>query len=225
MDGEGAGEPAAAPAVVLFDFDGVLVHGDTFRGFVSERYARAPWRKVLVLLALPWLLLQWPFSRWRALRTLVHIALLGLDERRYRATSERFADELARRPRQFIRDGLLALRRHQQAGDRVIVVTACEQALAERVLAQLGLDGLEILGSQLRPGWFGLRAQHNFGRRKVQRLAAHGVTSWQRAYSDSPTDAPMLAPAAEPVLVNATPKQCRQVEKALGRATARVAWS
>lgn len=225
MDGEGQ-EGAPAPAVVLFDFDGVLVHGVTFRRFVSERYARAPWRKALALLALPWLLLQLPFSRWRALRTLVHIALLGLDERRYRAASERFADELARRPRQFIRDGLLALRRHQQAGDRVIVVTGREQTLAERVLAQLGLNGLEILGSQLRPGWFGMRVQRrNIGRRKVQRLAAYGVGAWQRAYSDSPTDAPMLAPAAEPVLVNATPKQCRQVEKAIGRATARVAWS
>jgi len=35
---------------------------------------------------------------------------------------------------------------------------------------------------------------------------------------------PMLKPAGEAVLVNGTPKLCKKVEKALGKAVTRVAW-
>jgi phosphatidylglycerophosphatase C len=34
----------------------------------------------------------------------------------------------------------------------------------------------------------------------------------------------MLKPAAEAVLVNGTPRLCKKMEKALGRAVTRVAW-
>jgi phosphatidylglycerophosphatase C len=44
------------------------------------------------------------------------------------------------------------------------------------------------------------------------------------AYSDSSQDLPMLARAGEAVLVNATPKLCKRVEKALGRSVTRVEW-
>lgn len=216
---------AAAPRVVLFDFDGVLIHGDAFYLFMRERYARAPWRVVLALLCAPLLLLPLPFSRRLPLRLLVRIALLGVGERRYQAIVSAFAADLARRPRQFCRDGLQVLRRHQAAGDRVIVVTGCEHALVSGIVAQLGLTNLEILASQLQPGWFGMRPhRHNVGAGKVQLLARHGVTAWQVAYSDALTDVPMLRPATEAVLVNATPALCKQVERALGRTVTRVDW-
>jgi len=216
---------AAAPRVVLFDFDGVLVRGDAFSLFVRERYRRAPWRYALALLAAPLLLALRPFSRRWPLRVLAGIGLLGLGERRYLAAAAAFAAVLARRPRQFFRDGLQALRRHQLAGDRVIVVTGCEHALACGILQQLGLSELEVLASQLRPGWLGMRLlRHNVGRRKVQSLAEHGVGGWQVAYGDSMYDAAMLQLATEAVLVNGTPALCKKVEKALGRAVTRVEW-
>ncbi|KZC19032.1 MULTISPECIES: haloacid dehalogenase-like hydrolase [Rhodanobacter] len=220
-----AGADAASPRVVLFDFDGVLIRGDAFRLFMRERYRRSPWRCVLALLCSPLLLVQRPFSRRWPMYTLVRIALLGLGERRYQLAANAFATTLARRPRQFCRDGLQALRRHQLAGDRVLVVTGCEHALASGILQQLGLTGLEVLASQLRPGWFGMRLlRHNVGRRKVQSLTEHGVGGWQVAYGDSVYDAAMLALAAEAVLVNGTPALCKKVEKALGRAVTRVEW-
>jgi len=211
--------------VVLFDFDGVLVRGDTFGMFVRDRYARDWWRKVLALLAVPWLLLVLPFSRRRALRVLVRIGLMGVDERRYRELAEAFAVTLAHRSRQFHRDGLQALRRHQVTGDRIVVVTGCEEILALGVLAELGLPDVEVLASRLCAGRFGLRpAWHNVGRRKVESLARQGIDAWHLAYSDSSQDLPMLALATEPVLVNATPKLCKRVEKALGRSVTRVEW-
>ncbi len=220
-----AGADVASPRVVLFDFDGVLIRGDAFYLFMRERYRRSWWRRLLALLSAPLLLLQLPFSRRLPLRLLVRIALLGLGERRYRAAASAFAAILARRPKQFSRDGLQALRRHQAQGDRVIVVTGCEHTLVSGILQQLGLTDLEVLASQLRPGWLGMRPLwHNVGRRKVQSLARYGLSEWQVAYGDSMLDAAMLKLAAEAVLVNGTPTLCKKVEKALGRAVTRVEW-
>jgi phosphatidylglycerophosphatase C len=217
---------ATMPRVVLFDFDGVLILGDAFHLFMRERYARSLWRPLLALLYAPLLLLQLPFSRRLPMRTLVRIGLLGLGEKRYQAAANDFAAALVRRPRQFCRDGLQALRRHQAAGDRVVVVTGCEHALVSGILQQLGLTNLEVFASQLRPGWLGMRPlRHNVGVRKVQLLAQHGVTAWHTAYSDSLHDVPMLKPATEVVLVNGTPALCKKVEKALGRAITRAEWS
>ncbi len=216
---------AATPRVVLFDFDGVLIHGDAFRLFMRDRFRGSPWRVLLALWSTPLLLLQLPFSRRLPLRTLGHIALLGVSERRYQLIVDGFAAVLVRRPRQFCRDGLQALRRHQARGDRVLVVTGCEQRLASGILAGLGLTHVEVLASQLKPGWLGMRLlRHNVGRRKVELLAQRGIAEWQLAYSDALLDVPMLRAAGEAILVNGTPALCKKVEKALGRSITRVAW-
>ncbi len=216
---------ASSPRVVLFDFDGVLMHGDAFYLFVRECYAGSLWRKALALLGAPLLLPLLPFSRRLPAYLLVRIALLGMGEPRYRASASAFAATLARRPRQFCRDGLRQLRQHQAQGDRVIVVTGCEDTLVSSILRELGLSDLEVLASQLRLGWVGMRPiRHNVGRRKVQSLTEHGVTAWQIAYGDSMVDVAMLKLAAEPVLVNGTPVLCKKVEKALGRTISRVEW-
>ena len=215
-------QPARA---VLFDFDGVLIHGDAFYLFMRERYRGSLWRRLIALLSVPLLLLQLPFSRRWPINTLVRIALLGLGERRYQAAANAFAAVLVRRPKQFCRDGLQALRRHQGLGERVIVVTGCEHALVSGILQQLGLSEVEVVASQLRPGWLGMRLRrHNVGRRKVQSLAEHGLSAWQVAYGDSMYDAAMLKVADEAVLVNGTPTLCKKMEKALGRAVTRVEW-
>lgn len=219
--------PAAVPGprVVLFDFDGVITVADSFGQFIRHRYAQSFGRKLLALGALPWLLLVRPFS-WRLpVRTLVHVALLGTSAARYRSAAQAFAAQLVRRPRQFNRDALLALRRHQAEGDRVIVVTGCEHTLVRGLMDELGLAEVEVVASELTPRWLGMRVRrHNVGRRKLQSLAEIGVTGWRRAYGDSALDIPMLKAADEAVLVNGSPKLCKRVEKALGRTVERVAW-
>ena len=77
---------------------------------------------------------------------------------------------------------LQTLRRHQAAGDRVIVVTGCEHALVSGILQQLGLANLEVLASQLRRGWLGMRPRwHNVGRRKVEKLARRMAAAAQQS--------------------------------------------
>src|SRR6185312_7538935 len=129
---EGVAETARR--VVLFDFDGVLIRGDTFAMFMRDRYTRASWRKGLVLLLSPWLLLVLPFSRRHVLRSLVRLGLLGLNEARYRDLAQAFAVTLVHQPGRFCREGLSALRRHQAAGDRIVIVTGCEESLVRGVL-------------------------------------------------------------------------------------------
>lgn len=221
----GAAKASDARRVVLFDFDGVLSHGDAFGWFIRERYRRGWWRVLVALLASPWLFALLLVRRRLPRRTLVHIALLGLGERGYGRAAERYADRLARRPRQFLRDGLLALRRHQAAGDRVIVVTGCEQRLVSRLLDQLGLENLEVLASTLKPGLLGMRLrQHNLGAGKAQALAAEGMAACAIAYGDSLHDLAMFRMATEAVLVNGAPKLCKKVEQGLGRSVRRVEW-
>ena len=222
---DNVGADASASRIVLFDFDGVLFHGDSFSMFMRDRYRRSLLSKILALLTMPWWLPCLVFSRWWAARTLVHVALFGMSEERYRRAIDAFADQLVRRPRQFCRDGLHVLRRHIAEGDEVFVVTGCEQVLAARLLLQLGLPEVGVIGSQVKPGWSGMRVKvHNVGRRKVQSLAAKGVKSWRVAYGDSMLDMQMLKQAHEPVLVNGTPKLCKRMERALGRSVTRVSW-
>lgn len=220
------GAASGVRRTVLFDFDGVLVRGDMFSMFMRDHYARAHWRKGLVLLLSPLLLPALAFARRRVLRVLVHLALLGLDETRYRELATAFAATFVRRPGHFCREGLHALRRHQAAGDRIVIVTGCEDSLVRSMLAELGVANVEVLASRLRAGRFGMRPDwHNVGSRKVEMLAQHGIDACHIAYSDSHQDLPMLALAAEAVLVNAAPKLCKRVEKALGRSVIRAEWT
>ncbi|GGA09836.1 HAD family hydrolase [Dyella caseinilytica] len=222
---DNTGADDRASRIVLFDFDGVLFQGDSFSMFMRHRYKQSWLSKSLAVLSMPWWLLCLLLSRWWGARALVHVALFGMGQKRYQQIAEAFADDLVRRPRQFYRDGLLALRKHVADGDEVMVVTGCEQVLAARLLSQLGLPEVGVIGSQLKPGWFGMRITvHNVGRRKVQSLAARGVKAWRVAYGDSMFDVPMLKQAREAVLVNGTPKLCKRVEKAIGRTVTRVAW-
>lgn len=219
------GADASVSRVVLFDFDGVLLHGDAFSLFIRSRYARSWWRRLLALPCLPWVALMLPFSRRLAARTLVHAALFGMRPARYRALATAFGQALVHQSRRFCRDGLRQLRHHQQAGDRVIVVTGCEEALVGAIMRELGLGEVEICASRLRSTWLGMRTGfHNIGASKLKALAAKGVATWRVAYTDSLMDVPMLKPAAEPVLVNGTPKQCKKMDAALGRVVGRVAW-
>lgn len=222
---EAAGTHASTSRVVLFDFDGVLLHGDAFNLFIRSRYARSWLCRLLALPCVPWVAVMLPFSRRLAARTLVHAALFGMGTRRYHALAAAFAVDLVRHSRRFCRDGLRQLRHHEQAGDRVIVVTGCEEALVGAIMRELGLGEIELCASRLRPTWLGMRTGfHNVGANKLKVLAEHGVHACRCAYTDALQDVPMLKVAAEPVLVNGTPKLCKKMDAALGRVVGRVAW-
>lgn len=219
-------QPPDAVCTALFDFDGVLMRGDAFGLFVRASLRRARWRYALaVLLALP-LLPSLPFTRHWVVRAFVSAVLLGLSEPRYRRLAAEFGDALARQPGRFHREALTRLRRHVAEGDRVLVVTGCEETLVRSIFDALGLVDIPLLASRLKPGMIGMRvALHNVGVRKLESLRTAGVLPpWDVAYGDSVNDLPMLREAREAVLVNASPQWCKQVEQVLGRSVTRVHW-
>jgi phosphatidylglycerophosphatase C len=172
-----------------------------------------------------------PLAGIRSLRmpvagVFVRIGLLGVGATRYREMARAFATELVQRPRIFIRDGIATMRRHLVDGDRVVIVTGCEQTLVRAIFESIGLHDLEIIASRLREGRLGMRKDvHNIGARKPEQIAAHGLgETWDIAYSDSSRDIPMLRPAREAVLVNAGSETVKRVERALGRPLRRVDW-
>lgn len=215
------------PQVVLFDFDGVLVAGDSFahvlRTLIRERW----WRRALALavtpIAMPLLLNGRTMSLGAAIYQ--RIALLGEDAGAFDARLAGFAQALARNPARVHAEAFATLRAHLARGDRVLVVSGSEQRLVERVLATLGVEGVEVLGSRLvqeRGRW---RVQrHCYGARKVEALAQIGIAAWDVAYTDSLSDLPMLAGARRAVLVNAGDALLERATRRLGRVPERLRW-
>lgn len=228
MSGSSSSRPRESRRVVLFDFDGVIVRGDSFARFLLTHYRRSWWRAALLLPAAPLLgaAALTRAGRRAALRAVVNWALFGIGAPRYRELAQTFGRALARDTRNVVRAACSALGTHRHAGDRVLVVTGCEETLARAILDELGFADVELLGSQLTPGRFGLRiALHNVRFRKAHRLARHGIRPpWDRVYSDSHHDLPILAAARSGVLVNPDRRTLARVSARLGRRLSVVEW-
>ncbi len=219
---------AQEPRAVLFDFDGVLVRGDSFRLFLRMRVRHQPWRAMLLLILLP----AAPLALYRAGRLVlsrwfVRVLLLGTSMPRYQALAESHARVLATRRGLFVRDAVSALRRHLLRGDRVVVVTGCEEHLARALLQAVRLDGVELVGSRLGAARFGVAlVVHNVGQEKTGQLSAWGVEPpYACVYSDSAADIPVLLLAERAVLVNPNPDLRERLRSLLGEPYAEVEWA
>lgn len=225
-------EPSAsdvsARRLVLFDLDGTLVHGDAYTMFIRSRYRQAWWRGLLVLPIAPVLLAISASERGRraAARMMVRVALLGTSEDRYREHAESFGRELARNSRLFSRLGISTLRRHMHAGDRVLIVTACEEALARAILDELGLGAIELVASRLVWATMGWRlGVYNIGAEKLRQVAQRGVSPpWDLAISDSLSDLPILVAAREAILVNPDRRKLKRASAKLGTRLSVAEW-
>jgi phosphoserine phosphatase len=199
-----------APALSLFDLDGVLTHGDTTAALVMRRLLRRPHR----LLAVAPLALAASFcSATSDLRPWLHRAIVAIGFGRISApayddlvASE--ADQLARRPGFRNQQAEAALRAAAARGD-VVVVTAAEHALAEHYLRAAGLPHVRILASEaaFTRGRF-VFSDHNVGVRKLQRVREAGLPL-ERAdlYTDSLSDLPLAQAVHRCVLVNASSRR------------------
>lgn len=218
----------ASGRVVIFDFDGVIVRGDSFEAFLRWRLRKQPWRLLPVLPLLPFvpLLMATAAGKGWLARVFTRVALVGVDEPRFRAAIALFAARFAADPRHFRADALARLRQHRAAGDRVIVCSATERGLLTALLLALGLGDVERVGSRVAVSRWGLRVVwHNYGATKPQALLQGGLRRWHVAYSDAWSDLPLLRGAAdEAVLVNAPRALVERFAQRLGERLRTVHW-
>lgn len=197
----------------VFDLDGTLLAGDSTGHWLHETLRASPLRLAAGLALLPATgpLLLHPASRSAGAIPLFWLATLGLDERALRASFTAFVGRVQRGdgPLRWRERGLQTLERHLGFGHRVVVVTGAPALLARALLEARGFgQRVTVLGTLLNlraRGWTVYR--HCHGPEKCRFLAEAGYGSaWSYAYSDSAEDAPILARAQQPFLVNGRPR-------------------
>lgn len=206
-------------ATIVFDFDGVLLRGDSFAGYLRWR-TRARWHRALaavpVLPLLP--LMRHPRTLPWAARVFTRALTLGLDRTRFEAEIDAFCEIWSGAEHRINAGMVERIRAHVAAGDRVFVISGTAQYLLDGLLRRLGVTGVTAVGSAIEFGVTGLRARrHTFGATKIAVLAEHGVTApWSTSYSDSYADLPILAAAQRAVLVEPSAAHERLLREALG---------
>jgi len=202
--------------VVLFDLDGVLLHGDTMASLVKMRLARNPWRFPAAALRMLGGMAGGLFAataRERANRAIVRVALRGLTPGDYAAACEDVAKALAASARNDA--SIQTARECAQRGQRVIVTTASEFEVAQAYLRHVGIDGAELLASYLHDTPRGpVFGSHNVGTQKVVSARAAGVDLRRTIlFTDSASDLPLMECVAHTVLV----RPSRRTERAVRR--------
>ncbi len=204
---------AGSKISAVFDLDGTLLAGDSTGHWLHETLLASPLRLCAGLALLPATgpLLLHPASRPAGATPLFWLATLGLDESALRGS---FADFVARVQRgqaalRWRERGVQTLERHLAQDHRVVVVSGAPALLVRALLEARGLgQQVRVLGTLLSRrahGWTVYR--HCHGAEKCRFLAEAGYgNTWSYAYSDSPEDAPILARASQPFLVNGRPR-------------------
>ncbi len=211
---------AAARATVLFDFDGTLVRGDCAAAWLRDLLRSHPLRRLAAGLSFPFVApaFAWWRSAWLPASFYTWLATVGRTEEALAEAREDFLRTCARRREQLlIAPAVARLHAHLAAGERVVIVTGAEQALARDVWAALGQPAVPVVGSSVKPafgGWIG--AEHTVGPRKLVALAREGIAPpFAAVYSDSARDLPLLCETARPVLVRPDPRSLSRVHRRL----------
>jgi phosphatidylglycerophosphatase C len=220
-----SGPSAPATGVVVFDLDKVLLGGDASTLFLLGRLRQARGRTLALLLAAPVLLpgAAVPHLRPLAGRVMTRLAVGGSPGHDVEDVAEAYRSALQVKPEAAVADAIACVRRHQAAGERVVVATGCEETLARGFLAAVGLGDLDVVGSlgTYRPP----RVRRAMGEGKVAMLIERGYPPpWPVAYSDAPSDLPLFAGAVRPVLVNGDEKGAEKIARTLGRRPEMVRW-
>jgi len=182
---------------VVFDLDDTLVASDSFARLLKHLLRRSPLRLILVALTAPaWLLLgARSTSRLHAERVVVWAVTVGLHRHLLEAVVRDFAVQHAGDHGGLRIDvAVQRLRQHLDAGDRVIIATACAEPLAREICQVLGLQDVEVVASTFSTHRW--RLPHTVparGHQKVQALVEAGVDlPVDHAYSESLSDLPLL---------------------------------
>lgn len=131
------------------------------------------------------------------------------------------ADEVGRMLSRQVRPGArMLLRRHREAGDFIVILSASPQELVEAVAIRLGAQRAVGTRAEIAGACYtgGLDGPFCYGLGKLQRLEQDlgpGSLDAATAYADSASDLPVLEACQDPVAINPDGK-LRRVAKARG---------
>ena len=204
--------PGAGAPLVVFDFDHTLYDADSGSHLFGWLIRRAWWRRALALLVAPLAapLIAFLPTRRHGISVFVWIGSVGMAGT---AAFDAAIDAYVRENEDGIRRrllplGLAALRRHRDAGDRVLVATGAPPRLARAILAFAAHEDVPVIGTEVAPRLGGIGPhRHCHAEMKMTMLREAGYGDIAVAYSDSSADLPLLRAAQRPVVVN--PKRSR----------------
>lgn len=208
---EAASEPGRA-TIAVFDLDGTLTRRDTYLQFLLYCLRRQPWRwprcwRLPLDVAL--FVLRRRDNTW--LKTRFLAAVLGRAGAELEPLAEGFAGRVILSG---LRPGAIAaLRRHQKAGHRTLLLSASPDIFVTRIAAGLGIgDCLCTMTERDAAGRLTGRLDGGncYGDEKPRRLArflgAARSTLRVIVYVDHPSDLALIRWADAAVLVNPTPR-------------------
>ncbi|MFD1860272.1 hypothetical protein EHW97_03455 [Aeromicrobium camelliae] len=210
---------------VVFDFDGVFTAVDSTAAWLTPRLRARPLR---LLRCAPWLVGfavsgRHPRVRTWFTRRLMDGVFAGERPERLVAELRRFGSVVALDEAFTVPDAVDRVRAHLRDGDEVAIVSAGLEPLLAGWCEALGLE-VTVCSSALRvKGRSLILADHCFAQRKVERLAELGWSRWDRVYTDSAHDVPLIALAAETVLVNPSAHTLREAQ-AVSASVRSVTW-
>ena len=206
--------------LAVFDLDGTLISGSVLQGLVEHHRVHRKKRLPLYffmgthMLMWPWVKLGVIREAWAREMWARHMGwpLRGWTPEQAAPAFDWIADEyIAPRVDEEI---LTILRRHQDAGHRVILLSGTPSPILEAIGQRLGIA--ETVGTPLtvREGKYtgGSESPACQGPHKVTRLKRHIGNAEQfdwaasHAYADSHTDIPLLASVGHSVAVHPDPK-------------------
>lgn len=183
--------------IALFDFDGTITRNDTFISFGMKARGKSGFFRA-VLSSLPWLI-GWKLnviSNSKAKEHLFGCLFRNMSVEEFQSNCESFKTDIDKNLRE---DTLRLIRHHQDAGDKVVIVSASIADWIRPWASANGIDTviateIEVLPSGTISGKFSSRNCH--GQEKVNRIkeTLHPSSDDEiRAYGDSSGDKEMLA--------------------------------
>jgi phosphatidylglycerophosphatase C len=215
---------AMVEPVVVFDFDGTLVHGDSMTRFALAYLSENRRRALLVLTCLPLAALLMLFRKTRSpgVSLFCWSLTFRLGRRTFVSALRHFAETtLVRHANEAT---LAELAARLSRGETIVVATAAPPVLVRGLMRGRGLAGVRIAGTRLVGCAGGLVTRpHCIGEAKLRELRRRfGLTQWAHVYTDSALDLPLARHARSVTLVGVGARTRRRFERLLGASAVRV---
>ncbi len=208
----------------LFDFDGTLTERDSFRALLLQGFRRQPWRLVAAATGFPIFAagVCVGFDKRYAKSWLLWCLTVGLGQRRAFQALEAWGSGLGRNPQIWKQDVIDRYLAHRNAGHDLVICTASAAEWVAPMMQAAGLKFDHMVATKLSYRWGGVVVDgpNCYGTEKPRRLErwmrGRDSVRFQAAYSDHPSDVPLLNLAETAWIVGSDPKFIARFEKGLG---------